>query len=88
MAPTPGTVGNSGTGILFGPSKWFFDLGIYKSFQLTEALRLQFRAEAFNAFNHPNLQDPVTLANSAFFGRILTKDLTPRVFQFALRLDF
>jgi hypothetical protein len=38
-----------------GPNHWDFDLGVYKSFKLTEKVGLQLRGEAFNLFNHPNL---------------------------------
>jgi len=33
---------------------WNLDLGMYKNFAITERLRLQFRLEAYNAFNHAN----------------------------------
>lgn len=38
-----------------GPGYWNADLGIYKSFFLSERFKLQFRAELYNAFNHANL---------------------------------
>jgi hypothetical protein len=38
-----------------GPGAWNLDLGIYKSFFLSERFRLQLRGEAFNVFNHANL---------------------------------
>lgn len=88
VEPTPGTFGNSGTGILFGPPRRSFDFGLYKNFAIRENVKLQFRTEMFNAFNHPNLQNPFTVANSPLFGQILSKDLDPRVIQFALRLTF
>jgi len=88
VAPTPGTFGNAGTGILFGPSSFSYDLGIYKTFSVGERVRLQFRTEMFNAFNHPNLASPGTTANVPGFGQILTKSQNPRVVQFALRLSF
>lgn len=88
VAPTPGTWGNSGTGIIFGPSSRFFDAGVYKNFVLGEDVGLQFRTEFFNVFNHPNLANPFTVANEANFGSITTKNQSPRVIQFALRLTF
>jgi outer membrane receptor protein involved in Fe transport len=87
-APVPGTFGNSGTGILTGPSSRSFDTGIFKVFQIRETLRLQFRTEMFNAFNHPNLDRPQTTANGIYFGQILSKVQEPRVIQFALRMTF
>ncbi|HTQ57476.1 MAG TPA: carboxypeptidase regulatory-like domain-containing protein [Bryobacteraceae bacterium] len=41
----------------FGMVQW--DLGIHREFQLRESLKLQFRAEMFNALNHPNFAPPV-----------------------------
>lgn len=41
-----------------GPNFWNADFGLTKNFTLTERFRLQFRAEAFNAFNHPNFENP------------------------------
>jgi hypothetical protein len=37
------------------PGNWDMDLGLYKTFRLTERLRFQLRAEAYNLFNHANL---------------------------------
>jgi hypothetical protein len=38
-----------------GPGYWNINLGIYKSFFLSERFTLQFRGELYNAFNHANL---------------------------------
>ena len=88
MAPTPLTFGNSGTGIIQGPSSAFFDASILKNFAMTERARLQFRTEMYNAFNHPTLAGPNLAVNGLNFGKILTKNQDPRVIQFALRLEF
>ncbi len=39
----------------YGPAAWSFNLAITKSFPITERLKLEFRAEAFNIFNHSNM---------------------------------
>jgi hypothetical protein len=54
---------------------------------LTERQRLQFRAEAFNLFNHANLGSPGTSLNSPSFGVISTAS-DPRIVQLALKLIF
>lgn len=41
-----------------GPDFWNLDSGLLKNFNLTERFKLQFRAEIFNVFNHPNWQNP------------------------------
>jgi len=45
----------TGRGAFRGPGAWNDDLSIAKSFKLTERFALEFRAEAFNVFNHHNL---------------------------------
>lgn len=49
-----GRFGNSGRNVLIGPGFQLWDLSLLKNFSLTERVRLQFRAESFNTFNHPN----------------------------------
>ncbi len=88
-APTALTFGNSGTGIIRGPSAQSFDMSIHKNFVFFERYKLQFRAESFNAFNHPNYSSPNLSVNGLRFGEILTKTASlPRVYQMALRLAF
>src|SRR5207249_863678 len=57
--PLPGEDG-AGRNIFKGPGYWNVDLGVTKYFQLTEDLKMQFRAEGFNAFNHANFDHPVS----------------------------
>ncbi len=47
--------GDVGRGILRNPNLYDFDLFAQRNFAITERFSLQFRLEAFNAFNHPNL---------------------------------
>ncbi|HXN25248.1 MAG TPA: TonB-dependent receptor [Candidatus Dormibacteraeota bacterium] len=56
--PAPGTFGNAGRNILRGDGLKNFDLGLFRSFRITERQGLQFRAELFNLANHPNLYFP------------------------------
>jgi hypothetical protein len=58
-----------------------------KTFPIHESVNLQFRAEAFNLFNHANFDNPNATLNSPLYGRITTAE-PPRVLQFALRLAF
>jgi hypothetical protein len=55
----PGTLGRN---TFTGPGFWNIDLSLAKSFSLGESPRLQFRADAFNLFNHANLGMPDTIA--------------------------
>jgi len=51
-----GTVGTASRGSCEGPRLFDTDLALYKNFQPMERLRIQFRLEAFNAFNHANFR--------------------------------
>jgi Carboxypeptidase regulatory-like domain/TonB dependent receptor len=87
-APTPGTFGNSGTGIIFGPTYFSGDFSFFKNFAIHENVGLQFRAEMFNGFNHPNLGNPDTNFSSPTFGQVTSVNQTPRQIQLVLRLTF
>jgi hypothetical protein len=66
-----------------------WNLGVYKNFPIRERLRGQFRLEAFNAFNHPRFGGPNTDPGSSQFGQVSKTQLnTPRLIQFALKLNF
>jgi len=56
--PPPGQNGNTGRDSVRGPGFWNVDLGILKGFTVTERIKLQFRTEFFNVFNHPNFENP------------------------------
>ena len=59
-----GTVGNLGAGTLRGPHLTDFDIALTKDTKITENVRVQFRAEFFNLFNHTNYALPVGLSGS------------------------
>jgi len=82
------TIGNAGRNILRGPGINNWDLAIFKNFQFTESIYLQFRAEAFNAFNHSQFNNPnANIELPTQGGRIFSaKD--PRIGQMALKLYF
>ena len=80
--------GNGGRNILVGPGLNNWDLGVFKSFMVREGLRLEFRYEMFNTWNHSQFNAPSnSLENAATFGRI-TSARDPRISQFVLRLTF
>ena len=83
--------------VLRGPTLINLDIALAKTTLITERVKLEFRAEFFNALNHPEFAQP-TLAdgaaniNSPTFGQITTtgsfRGATPRIGQLALRLTF
>jgi hypothetical protein len=83
----PGNVGTRALVRLAGMVN--FDLGVAKSFPLPwEGHRIQFRAEAYNAFNNVNfIQPSLSLQNPATFGEY-QNTMPPREMQFALRYEF
>jgi hypothetical protein len=82
-----GQFGNAGRNIARGPAFADLDLSLFRTFPLTESVRLEFRAEAFNVANHANFGLPVADLNSPNFGQILSAG-SPRLIQFALKLIF
>jgi len=50
----PFTYGNAGRNIVRGPGLQNWDLSIFKSFPIREQMRLEFRSEFFNIWNHVN----------------------------------
>jgi hypothetical protein len=84
----PGTFGNAPRNLLRGPGSINFDLSAMKNIPIHENIRMQFRAEFFNAFNNVNLSAPFATVNTpSRFGRIESAD-SPRIIQFALKLSF
>jgi outer membrane receptor protein involved in Fe transport len=87
-APAPFTFGNAGRDTVPGPGNNIFDFALHREFRLLEGHKVQFRAESFNAFNHPNWGIPGPYPDfGPFFGKIFTSG-EPRRVQFALRYDF
>ncbi len=70
--PAPFTFGNSprNLGNLRAPRYTDWDMGIQKYWNFSEAKRLQFRIEMFNALNHPNFFAPDTNLGDGGFGHI------------------
>jgi hypothetical protein len=73
---------------LRGPGTCNFDISVFKNTQIAERFKLQFRAEAFNAFNRVQFGNPNTNINSSAFGVISSQQNIPRNIQLGLRLLF
>jgi hypothetical protein len=88
--PTTGTFGNAGRNILIGPGLTNFDFSLIKNTKVGEAANVQFRLEAFNAFNHANLDIPNAQMNTANAGRITNTlaGFDARQIQFGLKIAY
>jgi hypothetical protein len=64
------------------------DLSLFKEFAAVERLKVEFRAEMFNAFNHVQFGSPDTGVTDAAFGQITSQANSPRQVQFGLKLLF
>jgi hypothetical protein len=93
--PAVGTPGNAATTEFRGPGINNWDVSLFKNFPIKERAKFQFRAEAYNMFNHTQFN---TVNNTAQFtpagvevnsnlGKI-TSARNPRIMQFALRFLF
>jgi hypothetical protein len=75
--------------VLTGPRSAHLDLTAAKRFRITESTNLAFRAEFFNALNHPQFSIPGnTTIGSNGVGSITSTARTSRQIQLALRLVF
>jgi hypothetical protein len=87
-----------GRNTLFTPGIWHLNAGIYKNFQVTERVNLQFRGEFFNIFNHANMYIDTSTIDIEGGGPVATKrgcglTVSPpcadnRDIQLALKLTF
>jgi hypothetical protein len=87
--PQQFTFGDSAPNSLSGPGFSNWDMGIFKTFHLTERVRLMFRSEFFNWLNHPSFSNPASdISVPSQVGQIYSTSSSPRSVQFALRLEF
>ena len=96
--PAPGTFNTQRVrNLIYQPGFQNWNLGLFKAIPVNERFRFQFRAEAFNVWNHPNwcgssgcsgtTNIGLNPTNTATFGKVLTKG-SERNLQLSLRLEF
>jgi hypothetical protein len=93
--PPAGTIGNTGRNILHGPRLFTINGSVFRRFTISERMKLEFRAEAYNLTNTPQFDLPDTTLGDAAFGQITTaqgnqavKVNLNRSLQGSLRLTF
>ena len=91
FTPVP-RFGNLGRNVVIGPAFNNTDFSITKNTKFGDTMRVQFRAEFFDVFNHANFGQPGNVAGSPSFGRITNTRFptgesgSSRQIQFGLRL--
>ena len=94
VSPNVARFGTCGSNVLRGPGLINVDMGVFRKFQITERIGVQFRAEAFNISNTPHFENPNADVASGNFG--LSGDVQntgregndQRFFRLGLRLNF
>ena len=77
-----------------GPGLINVDMGIFRKFQVSERVDVQFRAEAFNISNTPHFNNPNSNVASSGFGVVTRmqntgrEGLDQRIFRFGLRIGW
>ena len=79
--------GNATVGQVEGPHFYRWDLSLRKRFALPRNSHVELRADAFNALNRVNYNNPAIVVTNSTFGTISTAK-TPRELQFSLRYQF
>ena len=86
--------GNLGRNVVIGPGFHSVDLSIIRNLTVAHRYRLQFRADIFDLFNHPNFGPPGNIVGSPSFGKISRTRLptgeagSSRQIQLAVKLAF
>ena len=88
LNPVAGQVGNIGLLAFDSPATQNLDMGIAKATAITERVNITFRADFFNALNHPTFYFGDQEINNSQFGKIQYTYGSPRQIQFSLKLTF
>jgi len=91
--PQPGSLGSLQRRILSGPTYWNYNFAVIKETKLFENHLIQFRADFYNIFNHPNFFAGDQTITSSSFGKITStltsgENVNRRTIQFGLTYKF
>ncbi len=83
-----GQIGNAPRTICCGPGTANLDLGIHKLIAVRDNMKLEFRTEVFNVFNHTQFFNPDgNITDGTSFGQV-SRARDPKLIQLAMRLTF
>jgi len=82
-----GTYGDVGNDTIRGPGGLYWDMSFFRNFSIGEHIKLQYRFDGSNIFNHTVLETPNSTVTSSAFG-VIGATQNPRILQMALRLVF
>jgi len=82
-----GQFGSANRAFFSGPGLNNWDFALHKETVIRESMKLEFRAEYFNLFNHTQFMNPVGNFNSSQFG-LVTSAQNPRIGQMSLKFLF
>jgi len=87
-APAPGTFGNMGRNVLYGPGLTQVNMSLQKTFAITERIRFDFSANSTNALNHPSFGQPDLLIGPGHVGKITTTTVGGRQMELIGKIRF
>jgi hypothetical protein len=87
-SPAPGTFGNMGRNIVFGPGLISTNLSLLKTFSITERIKFDFSANATNWPNHPSFAQPDNAIGPGHVGKITRTTVGGRQMEFVFKLRF
>jgi hypothetical protein len=87
-SPTPGTFGNMGRNIVYGPGLTSINMSLIKTFSITERIKLDFSANATNVINHPSFALPDKVIGPGHKGQITGTSVGARQMELVAKLRF
>ena len=87
-APTPGTFGNMGRNIVYGPRLTAINVSLHKTYKFTERFNLEFSANAANVINHPSFALPDKLIGPGHIGKITGTSVGARQMELVAKIRF
>ena len=87
-APTPGTFGNMGRNIVYGPRLTAINVSLHKTYKFSERYNLEFSANATNVINHPSFALPDKAIGPGHIGRITGTSVGARQMELVAKFRF